>query len=50
MFFFIIHHKTFAFIKLTFAQTDYNIYEFIILLNNVTYFIHSSLGVPSPLL
>ena len=30
--------KTFAFTKQTFAQTNYNIYEFMILLNNVTYF------------
>ena len=31
--------KTFAFRKQTFAQTNYNIYEIMILLNNVTYFI-----------
>ena len=29
--------KTFAFSKQTFAQTNYNSYEFMILLNNVTY-------------
>ena len=31
--------KPFAFTKKTFAQTNYNIYEFILLIN-VTYFIH----------
>ena len=30
--------------KTNFAQTIYNMYEFMILLNNVTYFIHSSLA------
>ena len=34
-----MNKKTFAFIKQTFAQTNYNIYEFIILLKNNTYFI-----------
>ena len=30
-----LHEKKFAFMKQTFAQTYYNIYEFMILLNNV---------------
>jgi hypothetical protein len=40
---FCIYKKTFAFTKKTFAQNNYNIYEFI-LVNNVTYFIHSILA------
>ena len=36
--------KTFLFTKQTYAQTNYNIYEFMILLNNVTYLIHSILA------
>ena len=37
--------ETFAFTKQTIAQTNYDIYEFIILLNNVTYFTHSILAI-----
>ena len=46
--FFII--KTFVFTKQTFAQTYYNIYNFLLLLYSGTYLFYSILGVPCPLL
>ena len=46
--FFIV--KAFAFTKQTFAQTNYNIYKFILLLNSGTYIFYSTLGVPCRLL
>ena len=41
--------KTFAFTKQTFPQTNYNIYEFMILLNNLTYFRASFFVTPQNL-
>ena len=46
--FFIV--KMFAFTKQTFAQTNYNIYKFIILFNSRNYFFYTTLGVHCPLL